>query len=237
MVKSFSHFTASADTVLKILENGFAWVPNKRFLISDLIPQHDFRDREPQAHGMISFTDSAPRFARYHHKKFGQYGIVMTEKWGQQQNIRKVFYLKNSGFAFNCIKLLFQAGYKDLKSRIKYPEDSAWNMSYTNKSVALNIVGSKVWHDLLTFYEYLEPKKNQEQREWRIVNPLPLYGFSDSKKDVIKNVDPPQNWATVVHVVPFKPIDTEALICPDGKQDELRLVLPTPYKDKEILGI
>ena len=67
-----THYTSSIEAICNILLNGFAYVPNKRQLISDLIPSHDFSKGEPQQFGMISFTELSPDRTKEHREKFGE---------------------------------------------------------------------------------------------------------------------------------------------------------------------
>ena len=46
-----THYTGHIDAVVNILNNGFAWVNNERKLIRNLVPAHDFSEREPQQFG------------------------------------------------------------------------------------------------------------------------------------------------------------------------------------------
>jgi len=89
----FTHYTSEIATVRNILTNGFAWIPNKRDLITNLLPFHDFKEREPQQFGMISFTDLPPEAAHGVRTKFGNYGIVISQGWASSNNIQKVNYV------------------------------------------------------------------------------------------------------------------------------------------------
>jgi len=48
-----THYTRTIEAVANILTHGFAWVPNKRKLIQNFVPHHNFSGREPQQFGMI----------------------------------------------------------------------------------------------------------------------------------------------------------------------------------------
>lgn len=161
----------------------------------------------------------------------------MKSAWCHSNDLRKVTYIKEKGFMFRVLKYQFKLGYEDLKSKIKYEDDAAWNMAYTNKNVALSVAGSKLWYDLLTFYEYVEPYKNKSAKEWRIVNPVPLYGFENSKEKIIKNIDPPTGWATMMNVLSFEPDNLKSFVCPKDKLEKFKNMLPEKYKEKEIITI
>lgn len=231
---SITHFTSEISTVEKILKNGFAWVPNKRNLIQTFIKEHDFLEREPQEFGMISFTEQEPAHAKNHREVFGQYGIVMADRWVSENKLQKVIYVDEQGPIHEALTELFKIGYYDLKEKIPHPEDGVFNMSYTNKAMSSIVPGATCWYNLLQLYEYMEPMCNSYQQEWRLVNKDPLYGFKDTKKEIIENVSPPVGWASVVHVYPFEPIDVAGFACPIGEEEKLYDVLPNEYKSHSI---
>ena len=234
MGRFLTHYTSDINAVGEILTNGFAWVPNKRNLISSFLPEHDFYEREPQEFGMISFTELKSNEASALRDTFGSFGIKVSESWAIINKAQKVLYLDDDGPLFDAIKNIFQIGYHDLKSRIKYPEDAAWNMSYTNKAMASSVAGAGLWASLLQLYEYMEPIRNSYQHEWRIVHQLPLYGYKDTKSEVIENISPPKNWSKFIHVLKVFPSDITGLVCPEGKESEFREYLPNEYKSHDI---
>src|SRR5450755_1791338 len=82
LMDGLTHYTRTLEAVVGILNNGFAWVPNRRNLMSALVAGHDFSKREPQEFGMISFTDWSPPAPPRHRKEFGDFGIVVSREWG-----------------------------------------------------------------------------------------------------------------------------------------------------------
>lgn len=92
-----------------------------------------------------------------------------------------------------------------------------------------------MWAAMLQLWEYLEPFKNAGQREFRIVHPDPYYSLSEDKREVIARVSPPMNWAKHLNVVPVKPEDVLALVCPPGERKRLRASLPPDYVDVKII--
>jgi len=179
-----THYTCTAEAIANILTNGFAWFPNRRKLVELLIPWHDFSQREPQQFGMVSFTENQPSHAKEHCQEFGYFGIVVTENWAIQKRAQRVIYVDATGPATEAWKNLFASGYKDLQSRIMYPDDGAWLMAYENKAAAGAIAGSALWANLLQLWEYMEPASVARQREWRIVNPEPFYSLSEINRSL-----------------------------------------------------
>lgn len=230
-----THYTRTADAVVNILTHGFAWFPNRRRLAHLLVPWHDFTKREPQQYGMISFTENEPIHANAHCEEFGFLGIVVSEKWAIEKDAQRVIYVDEDGPATEAWRNLFAIGYRDVQCRIKYPDDGGWLMAYENKAAASAIAGSALWANLLQIWEYMEPASVAWQREWRIVNPVPLYSLSESKTEAIHQVSPPQNWAKFTNVVPIPRSAVEALICPQNLIAELTSVLPEAYRNITIL--
>lgn len=228
-----THYLADIVPLINILDHGFAWVPNKRHLIHDLVPTHDFREREPQEFGMVSFTDLTPSQAADHRAKFGKYGIVVSNEWANKHNAQKVLYVDRQGPVFDSLKWLFMQAYEKLKNDMRYPDDAGWQMAFSNRAMT-GIAGAQLWGNLLTIYEYIELSENSYQSEWRVVNPSPLYGFGKTKKDIIDNVSPPLGWAQHIHVIKITPGDVAGFVCPATQKDEFASKLPEVFSSKEI---
>ena len=231
-----THYTSSIETIVKIINNGFAWVPNKRELIKHLIPFHDFSDREPQQFGMISFTELPPEYSAKVRNDFGNYGIMVSNEWALSQNIQKVLYVDNQGPVFECLQKLFQYGYGELICKSLLREDMVSSMIFTNK-VRSSITRAYLYSNLLHLYEYMEPLKNSYHQEWRITNPNPLYGFKENKQEIIENVSPPKGWAKIVNLLQVEPDDVMSFVCPETETHLLKNTLPDIYKDKPIIEI
>jgi len=218
------------------LTHGFAWIPNRRKLAKLLIPQHDFSRREPQQFGMISFTELEPPQTRAHRERFGAFGIVITERWALERGAQRVIYLDEEGPITVALRVLFEIGYSDVTRRIEYPDDAGWVMAYENKNAASAIAGSSLWAHLLQLWEYLEPASSAAQREWRIVNPDPLYSLSENKSEAIAHVSPPQNWAKLTNVLPIQRSEVVALICRTTDTERLQSQLPRGYESIGIIA-
>jgi hypothetical protein len=190
LMSDLTHYTGDVETVLKILRNGFAWMDNKRNLIQQLVPMHDFSLREPQQFGMISFTESQPPAPAKHLKDFGCFGIVVSRKWAESHFAQRVLYVASEGPVLDSLRMCFTTAYNDLTARIRYPDDGAAQMAFNNKMMA-GVQGGQLWSNLLTLYEYLEPEEHSYQSEWRIVHPQPLYGYG-SRAQTIERVSPPR---------------------------------------------
>lgn len=230
-----THYTQTLSAIGGILTHGFAWVPNRRKLANLLLPKRDWDRREPQQFGMISFTDLSPQAAAGHRAKYGQFGIVVAEAWGKAQGAQRVVYVPDSGPLTRALQNIYDIGFHDLETRIEYPDDAAWQMSYENKAMASAVAGASLWTQLLSLWEYLEPESSSAEREWRIVNQLPDYSLEGATHEIIAAVSPPVNWAKFTRVVPITPIEVEAFVCPASLVIDFHAALPKEYKATPIL--
>lgn len=227
-----THYTKDIENIRMILENGFAYVPNKRNLIKHFISEYDFTKREPQEFGMISFTELPVEMTKEIRQTFGCFGITIEMEWALSHKAQKVIYMDIIGPIPEAFGRLFQQAFEDLKSKIeaRSPGDK---MAFTNKAMAVTY-GGRMYSNLLQIYEYMEPIENSYQQEWRIVHPLPYYGYKKSKKEIIQDVSPPRGWGQYLNVLGVKPKDVVCLVCPAGEENRLRAILPDTYKFKAI---
>jgi hypothetical protein len=228
-----THYTKSVEAVVNILSNGFAWVNNKRNLIHKLAPAHDFSEREPQQFGMISFTDREPPAPTKHRREFGEFGVVVSCEWARSKMAQPVLYVPEEGPVVITLRWLFKNGYEQLKSAIKYPDDAAAQMAFTNKAMA-RVQGGLLWSNLLTLYEYMEPADNAYQSEWRIVHSDPLYGYPSSIQEIIQRVSPPRNWAKHLNVLRAPDDAVIGFVCPRRHQESFARALPSSFSSKPI---
>src|ERR1017187_9909160 len=132
-----THYTRALQCVVGILNNGFAWVPNRPNLMSKLVAGHDFSQREPQQFGMISFTAWSPPAPPRHREAFGDFGIVVSREWAQ-----RVFYVEEGPF-LDALRWLYTTALDHLS--IDYNDDSFASLSATRRlgrSPALAILHS-----------------------------------------------------------------------------------------------
>jgi len=110
-----THYTRDLQAIVGILNNGFAWVPNRRELMPQLVPDYDFSKREPQEFGMISFTDLTPPATQLHRKEFGYFGVVVSREWAQSEGAQRVIYLPSEGPVAKALQWLYTAAYEHLR--------------------------------------------------------------------------------------------------------------------------
>ena len=184
---------------------------------------------------MISFTEIEPQHAQTHCSCFGYFGAVISDKWARKHRVQRVVYVDEKGPFTDALKELFSIGYKDVTARIEHPDDKGWLLAYENKNAAGVVAGSRLWYDLLTIWEYLEPAASANQREWRAVNSQPLYSLRKDKAESIAQISPAQGWAKWVNLVPILREDVEALVCKASDVDLLRKNIPEAFRGVEII--
>jgi hypothetical protein len=247
-----THYTGSLQAIVGILSNGFAWVPNRRNLMSKLVPGLDFSKREPQQFGMISFTDWTPPVPKRHRERFGDYGIMVSLEWARAEkqlrgfhpeNVKeelraqRVIYLED-GPCLDALRWLYMKAFEDLHID-REQDNSGWLSAVSpviNKAMA-KAEGHALWASLLTLYEFLEDGEHAFQSEWRIVHPLPAFGYSQTTREVIAAVSPPQGWAKVTDFRVLTPPEEAitAFVCPRKEEPTLRRALPSQLSDRPIV--
>jgi hypothetical protein len=229
MNKQFTHFTNSKKSLLNILDHGFAWMRNDRVVIELLLPNVDFSKREPQSFGQVCFTENTFESNRDHTKFFGSYGIQVSSDWAGKNKIQPVVYIPENGPILDSLRFLFDQTYQKSEAEELYPKDLARQQWMVSAAMA-SVTGKPLYSALLNLYQYMEPAQHSAEHEWRIVNPNPDWGISNSTEKAIKNVSPPQGWATVVHVVPIEPDDIVAIFCRKQDAESLSTSLQNEFR-------
>jgi hypothetical protein len=254
-VDGLTHYTSTLQGVVGILNDGFAWVPNRRNLMSTLVGGLDFSKREPQQFGMISFTDWSPPAPPRHREAFGDLGIVVSRDWAlaakplrgfHPDNVgpdllraQRVIYVEEGPF-LDALRFLYTTALNHL-SLDGSADSFAWlsaTSSVMNKAMA-GVEGQALWANLLTLYEYLEKGEHAFQSEWRIVHPLPFFGYAASTPEIIATVSRATGWAQVTGLRALQPPD-EAItgfVCPRQKETALRQALPPQFSERQIVLI
>lgn len=203
------HYTGSAEVVSKILRNGLLLVPNRRELANLLLGRSGFERREPQQFGMVSFTELPRDRAGSHRKLFGEFGIGVTWQWAERHGAQRVIYIGN-GTVLDTFAWLFRLSVQQLERECPEPVSEA---ILVNK-VAAGIY-SQMYAKLLNIYEYMEPDRNSDQVEWRIVNEMPqYYDLSDRSKLITGLAREAEHG--VGNSVRLLPDDVEMLVCPQN---------------------
>ncbi len=197
-----------------------------------LVPEYPANMPEPQRFGSISFTEVSDEAVW---SKFGQFGIAVTFEWARLKRAGPVQYVDPSSAMFAILREDFRVAFDDMKVKVaaKYPDDAARQRAYWNKNMAF-VLGARLWEQCLTDFEYMEPVDHAGEREWRIVNPLP--GDSPSRsEDAIKKAKDPYAWFSNPNKL--LPADVVHLVCPGGRGEELRRMLPPEFAGVEIREI
>jgi hypothetical protein len=101
------------------------------------------------------------------------------------------------------------------------------------------IEGEALWSNLLTLYEYLAVGENAYQSEWRIVHPLPIYGYARSTREIIAAVSPTEGWGKVTGIRTLQPPDEAitSFVCTRQDEDALQQALPSQFSARPIVLI
>ena len=222
------HFTRSAKDVASILATRLEYVHRTRGLIEYLVPNYS-ADREPQAFGAISLTDSDDDGLR---TQFGPFGIAVTFTWALSKRAIPVRYVDPRTSLFDILREDFRLAYADMEAKVaaKYPDDTLRRWAYWNRNVA-GILGACEWDRLLHAFEYMEHWDHRAEREWRIVNPNPM-AIGGRSEDAAKRAANPWGWFTNPNKL--TPADVQYLITPSGAATGLRARLPRDFAAVEI---
>lgn len=231
-----THYTKSIESVVSILRYGFLWVASRRKLIRALVPGGGFESHEPHQHGIVSFTELAPPSTEKHRRLFGKFGIVVSEQWMKRWNAAPVLYLDDNGPVFSAFARIFRLGHRDLLDRIGDSTDQFRLKARVLAGLA-GFHGAKLWGELCILHAHMEHARYADQREWRIVNPIPIQDISARSTEAVARTIPPQGWQLVdgLYRVVVKQQDIQCLICPSGWEHQLREGLPDGFEAVEII--
>lgn len=245
-VPKLAHYT-TRTALLSILKNGsFRFLHNDRGLIQRFTGDFDWSEMpEPQPYGMVSFTELSIGEAQTHRKRFGPYGIVMRKEWLLEEYAQPVIYVPDSGPIHEALSSLFGMGLMELYER--FAEDAGTPKSLArlgfapiNKRAAATFLRSPFWAHLLTLYEYMQPIRDRDQREWRIVQPLPV-AFQDLEKEAQQRAAARDATTWGLRQLRFDPCDVAELIVPADNRAAFAGCLPegfteTPLRSHRQLG-
>jgi len=222
------HYTKSPEVVASILENGFLLVPNRRELIERFLGSEDFKGREPQEFGMVSFTELQKERARHHREIFGDFGVVVTWEWAVHHRAQRVLYV-GDGPVFRAFKWLFEFGKQEI---LRHDPEASKGMSLTNRAVAM--MYNQMYGHLLTIYEYMQPERDSSQVEWRIANPIPHYHNRYSDRDLMMR-ELVRLAKSKMCTLQVEPGHVEMLLCPAGDARRLKAAIPAAFRGVPII--
>lgn len=229
------HCTRDPASVANILRYGFAYValPTKTaaYLLPDLPPL----EREPQQFGMICFrSELDDRIPERHQQAYGRFAICVDADWAISVGAQPVIYIHKTGSAAIAFKRLLLKARSAIDREIeRYPDDSFRTMAFFNRAAAGSI-GAAEWGDLLSLFELMGPADDEWEREWRIVNRMPLSSIPRTGAAAVAQVSPPQGWAKVLNVLPIPTKAVPYLVAAADKEKLLRSLLPEQFKNVDI---
>jgi len=107
---SLFHFTDSAETLVKILENNF----QPRYCLEDLTmfkTETDSKDEEDWlefAIPMVCFCDIPLSKIKNHLEYYGSYGIGLTKEWGIRNGISPLLYVEKDSETAKCLRNMLE---------------------------------------------------------------------------------------------------------------------------------
>ncbi len=229
------HFTTSPEAVANVLINGFAYVALPTKVASFVLPKIPPQEREPQQFGMICFRHEMDgECSTRHREKYGGFGIAIDKDWALGAGAHPVIYIQEHGSVASAFKGLLQSAMKQLElEQEKYPDDAARGMGYHNRAMAA-VFGAAEWANLLDIFQYMAPAADEWEREWRIVQKLPIYSIPKTGHEAVAQVTPPQGWAQILNTLKFPNTAVQYLMCPQGFTSKLKSTLPERYANIEI---
>ncbi|HEY6341291.1 MAG TPA: hypothetical protein VIY49_07350 [Bryobacteraceae bacterium] len=201
---------------------------------------------------MISFTDWTPPAPQRHREAFGDFGIVVSQEWARAKKPLRGFHPKNvtpelraqrviyleDGPCLDVLRWLYMTAVDRL--HVDWEDHKfAWLSATSpviNKAMA-GVEGHALWANLLTLYEYLEDGEHAFQSEWRIVHPLPAFGYPQTTAEMVAAVSPRQGWAKVTDSRALK-APAEAIlgfVCPRQEEAAVRQAVPSQFSERPIV--
>lgn len=230
------HFTSSLTAINNMLTHGLAYVARPTKVASFVLPPLPSMEREPQQFGMICFRkEMRGEMSQDHRTKFGGYAIAIDETWAISAGAEPVLYVQSTGATADAFKrLLATAASRIAAEEKQFPGDSMRTMAYHNRAMA-GVFGASEWATLLGIYQFLAPASDEWEREWRIVNPHPIYSIPKTGPEAVAQVSPPLGWANVTNLLKLPRHAVLHLVAPARYAAELRRSLPENYVGIEIV--
>jgi len=167
-----THWTKYAKVVAKILRHGFLMPTHNRKVMTKLRPDMKLRE-EPQAFGMVSFTDLPLAQSGRHINEYGPFGIVMSPPWSSRHGARKVRYVSDRDSDFADLQQWAEAAAREVDGCIPYSDDAFWQLGHQNINAAAWL-GASTQVQFLRELEFMQGAEYGWESEWRIVQSEPL---------------------------------------------------------------
>ncbi|WP_299668364.1 hypothetical protein [uncultured Psychromonas sp.] len=189
----FVHYTKDVNILSKILNSGLFINQCERKLMSLFTNDSEILQREPQYFGMTCVRHENKIGSQKHCEQFGYFGIVLSDEWVNCNNFVPVTYVNSRNS--KLFKEKFELAINEWQ-KVKTDSDTGFSReALFNKHIAQNIGACKLstW---LTEYEYMEFKAHEYQKEWRYVQPLPLYN-NRATNEVVDAIQNP-SWSNML---------------------------------------
>ena len=107
-------------------------------------------------------------------------------------------------------------------------------MAYHNAAAAA-LDGATVWAAFLLRFQYMGPRRDAWEQEWRIANPAPTYSIPKTPAEAVAKVSPPLGWAIHVNVLKIDRAGIAYLLAGPGGRAALLRELPAEFRDLPII--
>ena len=231
----FVHLTDTLESLLGILRDGILIRARRRNVWKFFTKRREFNDYEPQQFGMSCIHSYRFRPNRKCLDRFGRYGLELTHDWLEENDFRKVLYIKENGILHWAFQQKFDAALSELDEIMSNaPEDDLFPlMSFTNYNVAAWHGASK-WCEFIERYQYMEPSKHKYQSEWRYARREPHYN-QHSVEELKRDLKSRKGWTQILHLLKFSPDDVTRILLPKTAKHVRAIAFPSEYACKEIV--
>jgi len=242
------HFTECRDALLSILENGFLYLHCETEIFVEIVGQVIGVHLEPEANGMICFTEAELDEANDHQDVFGPYAIAVDKEWAIQSGAKKVEYIPKEGAETEEIRQEFRRLVPTEFNVNGTPViDAVRNSDFGIRSIAMSLLTNpkvaEPWGvnpeyvSALRRWEWSQTDEHMAEKEWRIRNPNGYSGFQRLPKEqqvgeLLALMKHPM-WPSMSLELP--PGSLVFLACPADEVTPLKEALSgTPFDEVEI---
>ena len=233
-----THWTKKAETVAKILRDGFQMPAHNRKVMTKL--RRDLKlHKEPQAFGMVCFTDlPLAQSGKFVDKR--PFGIVMSPPWSLRHGARKVRYVSEDDPDFADLRRWAEVAAAEVDECIPYPGDAGWQLAHQNINAAAWL-GTPTQVHFLHELQFTQGAEYSWESEWRIVQSQPLT-FIRGKEDKAKRRDEiladfQNGWGRPGNAIRISvdvaPEDVFQIWCPVSERQKLQEILQATNLDEE----
>lgn len=159
------HFTSNIENVIGILEHGFRphyCLENLNFIFGGDADKHE---ELICAFPMVCFCDIPLSHAKTHMKRYGEYGIGLSKKWGIERNISPVLYAHKQSKIIKIVTEMLSKMDDDFEQNNKDNSRDYYFTAYREIFSMIKPYKGKLWRN----GDYTKTLRFYDEREWRFV--------------------------------------------------------------------